>query len=428
MNIIVKNGTVLTHENGFIKSDILIKDGVIAKIDEIIEEEAETVVDASDQLVLPGLVNCHNHAAMSLFRGYSDDLRLMDWLEKRIWPIEDQMSEDDVYWCTLLAITEMIKTGTTTFADMYFHMEAVASAVSTSGIRASLCRGLIPQGRKRKDLLRSVEDFTQKYHKSSDGRITCMIGPHAPFTCPPDFLEEVLSVSDLLNIPIHIHLAETSEEVEQIYAQYKKSPTRYLYDLKVFDRKCLLAHSVNLSRDDVHLMIGKDVSISHNPVSNMKLGCGVAPIPLMLKLGINVALGTDGLGSASTLDMFEEIKAVAWMQKNHHGDPTILEAPTLMKMATSNGAQALGITDVGEIKIGNKADIIIVTKHTPRLHPLRKDNILASLCYSVNGADVTTSIVNGNVLMKDRKILTYDELEVYKKVQEISNKLLGGIV
>lgn len=425
MSILIKNAKIVKSfsQKEFI-GDILIVDDVICKIDRSIDIETDVMIDASDMIAMPGLINCHNHAAMSLFRGYCDDLRLMEWLNHKIWPAEDKLKGEDIYWGTLLSIAEMISTGTTTFADMYFYMENVAEAVEQSGIRASLCRGVMPSGDLTNKKLQQAETLVEKYHGSADGRITCMFGPHAPFTCPPDFLNVIMNLSEKYKVPIHIHLAETTEEVEMIYRTYGKSPTKYLLELGILDYHVNLAHAVNLSRDDVYLLRNTRGGITYNPISNMKLGCGVSPIILMHELGIVTGLGTDGAGSASTLDMFEEMKAAAWMQKNYTNDPTSICAEKVLSMATEDGAKVLNLqNEIGVIEVGKKADVILIDENIPVFSP-KTDNLYALLAYAGSGYNVRTSIINGKLVMKDREILTFDLNEVMKRSQKIVEKFI----
>lgn len=281
--ILIKNGLVLSMAScspDILKNDILIEGDKISKIGQNLPPEGvEKVIDAGGRVVLPGLINCHNHAAMALFRGYSDDLRLMDWLEQKIWPAEDRMNGDDIYWGTKLAAAEMIKSGTTTFADMYGFMGNVAEAVCDSGMRASLCQGLVFHDGKGDKRIEHTYRLFENWHGKAGGRITAMIGPHAPYTVPPDKMKLVMDLAAGLDAAVHIHLAETSEEVDQMREMYGKSPTRYLADPGFF-KSChvLLAHAVHLSGDDINLLKKIRGGISHNPVSNMKLGCGVAPV------------------------------------------------------------------------------------------------------------------------------------------------------
>lgn len=426
MSILIKNAQIITMEKSkeVFYGDISIEGSIIKKIGKELVEEADEIIDACGMVAMPGLINCHNHAAMALFRGYSDDLRLMDWLSKKIWPAEEKLKPEDIYWGSLLAIAEMIRSGTTTFADMYMSMEQVAKAVHQSGIRASLSRGMVYSPQQPTSNLDEGELFVEKFHNASDGRITCMFGPHAPFTCPPDFLTAVMNRAAKHNVPIHIHLAETSEEVDIMFKKYGKSPTKYLADLGLFKHHVLLAHAVNLSQADVFLLQGIKGGVSHNPVSNMKLGCGVAPILLMHELGITVGMGTDGAGSATTLDMFEEMKAAAWMHKNKTQDPPAVNAEDILRMATCEGAKVLGILDkVGSLKEGKQADVILINMEEPHLYP-RTNNLKAILAYCASGFNVQTSIINGKIVMKNREIVSFDVKEVLKECQKIVQRIM----
>lgn len=425
---LIQGGLVLSmvsQEPDIFVKDVLIKDSTIAKIEDHIPTDGmEKVINAKGKVVMPGLINCHNHAAMVLFRGYCDDLRLMEWLSEKIWPAEDRLTGEDVYCGTMLAAVEMLKSGTTTFADMYFFMDEVAAAVRDSGIRASLCQGLLFIDNNVDRRLKATQDLFEKWRGQADGRITTMVGPHAPYTCPPDSLKIVMELASNLNSAIHIHLAETSEEVNKMFSQYGKSPTKYLADLGMFAyHNVLLAHAVHLSRDDLYLLKDLKGGISHNPVSNHKLGCGAAPIKELRELGVTVAIGTDGAGSATTLDMFDEIKLAAWQQKNRFFDPTVITAYELLRMATLEGAKALGLDkEVGTIEVGKQADIIIIDIEKPHLYP--HNDICALLAYSANGADVDTTIINGQVVMENRKLININEREVLRMAQECANRIL----
>jgi 5-methylthioadenosine/S-adenosylhomocysteine deaminase len=427
-SILIKNGLLLsmTTEKPIIENvDILIVDDIISKIESQISEEFyDKVIDASDKIVMPGFINCHNHAAMALVRGYCDDLRLMEWLKQKIWPVEDRLTGDDIYWGTTLAAAEMIKSGTTTFADMYFFMDEVATAVQDIGMRASLCQGLLFHDGNVERRVRATQDLFSKWRGKAEGRITTMVGPHAPYTCPPDKLRFVMELARELNSPIHIHLAETKEEVDQMFEEYGKSPTKYLADFGLFDEHhVLLAHAVHLSREDIYLLKGMRGGISHNPVSNLKLGCGVMPLPELREMGITIGMGTDGAGSATTLDMFEEMKASAWIQKNRSYDPTTITAYQILQMATIEGAKVLGLDEsIGSIAVGKKADINIIDLEKPHLYP--RNDICALLAYSANGADVETTIINGRVVMENRFLLTVNEKEVLRKANKSAKRII----
>jgi len=427
--VLIKNGLVLSMaaERPVISAgDILIEGSIIAKIGKSLPAEGvDKRIDARGKVIMPGLINCHSHAAMALFRGYSDDLRLMDWLSKKIWPAEARIRGEEIYWGTMLASAEMIRSGTTTFADMYAFMEDVAAAVRDSGMRASLCQGLAFRderaGLKR---IKYTYRLFENWHGQAGGRITAMVGPHAPYTVPPDKMRLVIDLAAELNAAVHTHLAETSEEVDQIREMYGKSPTRYLADLGLFDScRVLLAHAVHLTGEDISFLRGIKGGISHNPVSNMKLGCGVAPVVDLRRAGVTVGLGTDGAGSSSTLDMFQQIKTAAWLQKNHLGDPAAITAYEVLRMATVEGSRALGLEkETGTLEEGKKADIIIIDIEKPHLYP--HNDICSLLAYSATGADVDTTIINGQIVMEKRVLLSMDEKEVMKKARECAAKIL----
>lgn len=426
--LLIRSGQIISmtsEQPEILESDILIEGNKIVSIDNNISAEGvDRTIDARGKVIIPGLVNCHNHAAMVLFRGYSDDLRLMEWLSQKIWPAEDRLTSEDIYWGTMLACNEMIKSGTTTFADMYFYMEDVARAVEQTGLRASLCQGLVFNDEYSEKRLQASRDLFKNWNGGAGGRISVMIGPHAPFTCPPDKMKLAMELAGELRAPIHIHLAETVEEVNQMFEWYGKSPTKYLADLGLLSYDhVVLAHAVNLSRDDLYLLRELKGGIAHNPVSNQKLGCGTAPVIELRELGVTVGLGTDGAGSATTLDMFEEIKAAAWLQKNKTGDPTSLTAYEVLKMATIEGARTLGLDrEIGTLEPGKKADIIIIDMDKPHLYP--QNDIFALLAYSANGADVDTVIIDGEIIMQGRQIQPFDEKEVMQRAQDCADRVL----
>jgi 5-methylthioadenosine/S-adenosylhomocysteine deaminase len=380
----------------------------------------------SGDLVMPGFVNAHTHAAMTLFRGYADDIPLMEWLEKKIWPVEARLKKEDIYWGTLLAICEMIKGGTTCFADMYFHMEEVARACWESGIRASLAQGLIGLDKiKGMTGLKESKSLIQNWHRKGDGRITIMLGPHASYTCPPAYLQKVMKMAEQLDVPIHIHLAETRGEVEECLKVYGKTPVNLVNDLGLFEHDILAAHCVHLSPGEIDLLAEKEVAIAHNPGSNLKLGSGVAPLIDLLKKDALVSLGTDGAASNNNLDMVEEMRLAALLQKGLGEDARAIPAQTALKMATLNGSGALFLDEeVGTLRKGSKADLIIMQLKKPHLFPLH--NLLAHLVYSAGSSDVDLVMVNGKVLMEKRKLLTIDEERVLFETQKRALELVKG--
>jgi len=384
----------------------------------------DRTIDGHDRVVLPGLVNSHTHTAMTLLRGYADDMPLMEWLENKIWPLEAKLTGDDVYWGTMLAISEMLKSGTVCFADMYFFMDAAARAVENSGIRAVLSRGMVGVGPEKEIAFSESRDMVKKWQGACNGRITCRLGPHAPYTCPPDYLERVMQLSDELGVGLHIHIAETRVELEDIKRIYGSTPVVHLDKLGLFERPVLAAHCVHVDAADIEILAAKQVGVAHNPESNMKLASGIAPIQQMLKAGIKVALGTDGASSNNNLDMLQEMRSASFLQKVYLQDSTVIPAWQALQMATANGARALGLGhEMGQLKPGYKADMIIIGLKQPNMLPAYDP--ISNIVYSAQAADVETVIVDGNILMEDRVIKTFDEEEVLAQVKECALRLVG---
>ncbi|WP_433583651.1 amidohydrolase [Paenibacillus amylolyticus] len=430
MSILIQQATILTMKDADapFTGDIRVEgDRIIQIADHILPQPQDEIIDCRNKIAMPGLINAHQHTPMSLLRGFSDDLKLMDWLERKMLPAEARMNPEDIYWGAKLSMAEMIRSGTTAFADMYIHMNEIAEVVKQTGMRASLTRGMVfmeDDGGRR---LQEAIDLVQRWSGASDGRITTMYGPHSPYTCPVEPLREVIALAVTEDIPLHIHLAETKEEVVKIRERYGMTPTEYLEEAGMFEQAhVLLAHGVHLNRRDIGRLKGMRGGVAHNPVSNLKLGCGIAPITEMLAQGINVGIGTDGAGSATTVDMFEEIKAATWLQKLDYGDPTRLPAKDVLSMATRGSASLLGLQDeVGMLEVGCKADLILIDLAKPHLQPVHEVESL--LAYSVNGADVDTTIVNGQILMRGRKLLTIDEDELYREVKVRAKRIVEGI-
>lgn len=410
--ILLKNATMIAADGASCTADIAIENDKIHAIGNVKDTwKAERVIDCTEHLAIPGFINTHTHAAMTLLRSYADDMKLMDWLENRIWPVEAKMKSDDIYWGTMLGIAEMIKTGTTTFADMYADMDRVGDAVAETGIRAVLCRGMIgvaPNG------LRALEEnkaLFREYHNAAEGRITVMFGPHAPYTCPPDFLKKVIVEAKKVNAELHMHLAETQGEVEDCVKQYGKTPIALMEEVGLFECGVLAAHCVHLSEADMEIMARRRVRVAHNPGSNMKLASGVAPVAELMKKGIVVGLGTDGVSSNNNLDMLEEMHLAALLHKVHLMDPLVIPAFTALQMATTQGAQALGFgNSIGRLTEGCKADITLLSMRGTQWYP--RHDIASLLVYSANSAAVDTVLVNGKILLEQGKLTTIDEERV----------------
>ncbi|MBP2030471.1 5-methylthioadenosine/S-adenosylhomocysteine deaminase [Methanohalophilus levihalophilus] len=425
-DILIKNGYVLTMDpskGDLGNGEVAIDGNKIVYVGDSYEGSAENVIDAKGMVVMPGLVNTHTHAGMALLRGYADDLPLSSWLEDHIWPVEAKLTPEDLYIGTKLACLEMIKSGTTCFADMYIHMDNVAKAVEECGIRAALSYGMIDLGDKEKaeHELKEGKRFVCEFNGAADGRITAMYGPHAPHTCSRDFLIRVREQARKDNVKVHIHVLETEAELNQMKTQFGMCSVNMLDEAGFLDGDVLAAHCIWLSGGDMDILRDRCVNVSHNPVSNMKLASGIAPVPELLDRGVNVSLGTDGCASNNNLDMFEEMKMAALLHKVNSMDPTVVDARTVLEMATVNGAQALGI-QAGMLKEGNFADLIIVDMNQPHLTPLY--DVASHLVYSARGSDVVTTIVNGQLLMKDGVVLPMDENEVLKNATAISKRLV----
>lgn len=403
------------------KVDILINENRIEKIEKLINEsEADLKINAKNMIVMPGLVNTHTHLAMSIFRGYKDDQKLVDWLENAIFPVEDKLQPDDIYWNSCLSCIEMVKSGTTTCNDMYFGMNKAVEAIENVGLRAVVAWCLTD------DSIRDKVEQTKKYAKkynNKDSLITVFTSPHAPYTCNPDTIRLCVDLAKELNTGLHIHLSETLEEEKIIEERYSKRGTEYLKDLGVFDVPVVLAHGIYISDSDMEILKNIKGGISHNPISNCKLSSGICNVTGLRKNGINVGLGTDGIGSTSTLDMFEEMKTAAYLQKVNTMEPTSINAYEILKMATIEGAKVLGLDkEIGTLEVGKKADIIFIK--TDKIHLCPENDVSANIVYSANGADVDTVIIDGKLVMQNRKMINIDEKEVIKQVKKVAKRLL----
>lgn len=381
------------------------------------------IVQAKGKVAMPGLVNAHCHAAMTLFRGYADDLPIKEWLEDKIWPVEAKLTAKVVYWGTMLSCAEMVKSGTTAFADMYFFMDEAARAVEKTGMRACLSTGLIGVLPGTRYGLDEGRDFCKKWNGGAGGRITTMLGPHAPYTCPPKFLDKVMDAAHELGTPLHIHLSETEFEVKKSIEDYGASPVKFVSGLGLFDLPTLAAHCVHLCDGDIEILAEKTVCVAHNPGSNMKLGSGIAPVPKMLRAGVNVGIGTDGAASNNNLDMFEEMRLTALLHKAGLQDPTVCPAGEALAMATRKGAAALRLGhETGALEVGKKADIILVDFNALHLSPVY--DYVSHIVYAARACDVTHTIVDGKLVMEDRKILTVDEEEIIAEVDRCVRNVL----
>ena len=427
---LISNGIFISNKEDktSIKGCMVIEGSQITYIGEEVPEPLENydeVIDGTNKLYMPGLVNTHGHAAMSLLRGYGDDLALQVWLEEKMWPMEGKFTSQDVKWGTRLSILEMIKGGTTTFVDMYDHMNEVALAVQESGMRGVLTRGVIglcPPDVQTAKLIEATE-FAKNWHGKADGRITTMMSPHAPYTCPPDYIERIVQAAHDLNLPIHTHMSETRREVEGNVEQYGARPVAHLEKLGVFTRPTLVAHGVHLNDEEIAILQKYDVRVSHNPGSNLKLASGVARLPELLRAGVKVSLGTDGAASNNNLDMFEEMRLAALIHKGVSGDPLAVPAKEALLLGTRMGAESIWLEDVGLLEPGMKADFIALDIDQP--HFLPKTDFVSHIVYSACAKDVVDVCVDGKWIVRKGECLTLDEEKIKREFELCFDNLKG---
>lgn len=422
--ICFKNGLYYSSkEKNFVPGDVLVEGAKIVAIGQVQDEGAE-IVDLQGKLLAPTFVNSHTHVAMGLLRGHGSDKNLGDWLNHYIWPAEAKLTDEDVFIGTQLGILEMISSGTTAFAEMYDHAEAIAEAVSLAGVRANICRGSVGMFDETYRGVKENQVLFKKWHNQAEGRIRVTYGPHAPNTCPPDYIKAMVEAAKADHAGIHIHLAETKDEVEFMLKNYQKTPTQYLQDLGVFDLDVptIIAHGVYLLPEDQVLLVNKKAVLAHNPVSNMKLASGRADVPAYLKMGGSVSLGTDGASSNNTLDMLREMQIAALLHKLATYDPTMLAVHEVFEMATICGAEALGFRQIGEIAVGKEADLQIIDTFKP--HHVPWTDHLANLVYSARSGDICAVYCQGKCLYKDGEFLTLDKEKIMHEAKKVADRIL----
>ncbi len=424
MNILLKNGLVLQHDSkkfSIEEKDLYISEDKIIGIGDCPQGfVADKTVDASQKFIVPGLINAHTHAYMTLLRNAADDLAFDDWLFKNVMPMEEQLTEEDAYWGSLLACMEMIKTGTTSFLDMHMFKNQTAFAAKKIGMRAMISRGLVGSAEDVGNSHRIDEAFAEMKEQQDDLLSFCL-APHAIYTCDIDFLKHVSELAYQNQLRLNIHLSESKNEVENCRKQHNLTPVELLEKIDFFKVPTIAAHCVNLTEKDIEILKRHDVNAVTNPVSNMKLGNGFAPMKELLQAGINVCIGTDGAASNNTLNLFREMSILSFAHKGNNVDACFLNALETFNLATINGAKALGNDLLGRIAVGMKADLSIINLNTPQLQPC--SNLMSAIIYSMNGSEVESVIINGNFVMENNKFTNVDEEEVYANVNKIRRRI-----
>jgi 5-methylthioadenosine/S-adenosylhomocysteine deaminase len=446
MNLLIHDGTIMTMQKGKV-----IHQGAIAVEDQTIIDMGKTSklkseygtgyekIDAKGKVVMPGLINTHQHAAMSLLRGYADDIPLQEWLEKWIWPIEKHITAHDIYTGALLTAIESIMGGTTTVNTMYHYTpeENEAKAFVDAGLRGVI--GHVCFSWREEEDRKALEELAKSWHNKADGLIRTSVDPHAPYTVSPEYMKELNEIRKELNkkygsenAPIigHIHVAETVDELEKIQKAFgvrlKNGVMAYLDELGTLDEHLIVAHGVALTERDISVMKHRDVKISHNPISNLKLASGISPISKILEKGLTVSLGTDSPCSNNTADMFEVMKTTALIHKGISKNPTLLPAKEVLEMATVKGAKALcWEKEIGSIEVGKKADLAIIDFNKPHFCPLY--NEASHLVYAAKSSDVETVVVNGKIIMENRELTTLKVERIMESVEKIKNSLLNKL-
>jgi 5-methylthioadenosine/S-adenosylhomocysteine deaminase len=421
----VAGGRVLRPDGSVEEADVLVdrREGTIIDVGTDLTHRADETLDATGSVVMPGLVNAHTHAAMTLLRGYADDKPLDAWLREDIWPAEAALEPADVRAGTDLALLEMIRSGTTAFGDMYFHVGEVVDAVDEAGLRARVGHGIVTVGKDVETAHDDIEeglDVARAYDGAADGRVKTAVMPHSLTTVSDQAFAECVAAAEEIGVPLHLHANETRDEVEPIVGEYQKDPLAYADDLGVLGGKTFLAHGVHVSDEEIDLLAEHDSKIVHCPASNMKLASGMAPVQRYLDSGVTVALGTDGAASNNDLDLFDEMRDAAMVGKLAADRADAVAAPAVVEMATQGGADALGLPG-GRIEPGEAADLAVVSLDAPHLTPVH--DVVSHLVYAARGSDVRHTVCDGQVLMRDREVLTLDVERVKRDARDRAARL-----
>ena len=416
------NGTIL-HD-----TDILITGTQITHIGSVpADTQADEIIDAQGCAALPGFFNAHCHSPMTFERGWAEDLPFPRWLNEKIWVAESALTPDDVYWGAALAACEMIRSGTVGFNDHYFYMDRVAEVVEQSGLKAQLAWCVFGIG-DDKEIGPGAEDqiaFSHQWKNAADDRIHTCLGPHSPYVCPPEFLAHIVEVAAAHDMAIHLHISESLDQVNNSRERHGKTPVEQLNDLGVFDHPTIGAHCLALTGEDPAILAEKGVSVVRTPITYMKLAMPIrTPVTALQAAGITaIALGSDGPASNATMDMWEIVRQQVWLEKYAQENPEALPGDTALRMATQNGARAMGFTGSGVLAEGNPADLMLVNLDRPHLRP--RHDLIANLVHTAKGADVTHLIVNGRLLMRDRTLLTLDEERILYEAEQRALRMVN---
>ena len=423
MKTILKNATLLP-EYGYEakRCNLLIADGIIQTITtQEIADAADETVDCNGNLLMPAFYNIHCHAAMTLFRGYGEDLPLQRWLEEKIFPAEELLTPNSVYVATKLAIAEMLRNGIASFSDMYMFEDSVARAVLETGIKANLSRSLVSFDPgfdlKTDSRFAEAKALVKEYQNAGEGRVKIDLSLHAEYTNRPRYCAEVAEYAVANGLRMQLHLSETEKEHKECIARHGKTPTAFFRDLGVLNTPTTAAHCVYVTDEDIEILAQKGVSVAHNPVSNLKLGSGVMPIRKMLDAGVNVGLGTDGVASNNRLDVLREMQTAAVLHKGINRNPAIIKAHELPTLATVNGARAQGRDDCGRVEIGKRADLILIDRNS--LHNLPTYDDYAMIAYSADSRDVKMTMVDGRILYRNGEYTLIDEERLRFESREV---------
>lgn len=434
MRILIQNVNIVTvDENMSIiyNGCIGIEENLISFVADDKESElltnfkADKIIYGNGRFIMPGLVNAHTHSPMTILRGIADDLPFDEWLFQRIVPIEDQLTAEDVYWGAVLGMAEMIRCGVTCFADMYFYADIIVNAIEKVGMRANICG--VPMKRAQNSFgaeIAEYRSYLKKWRNNQNGLIKGYVCIHSIYTHDEETIRSYIGLAKELETGIHIHVSETLQETQYMQEKYKKSTVKMLDEWGAFDVNTIAAHCVHLEEEDLNILREKKVNPVHNPSSNLKLANGIADISKMMDYEINACLGTDGAASNNNLNIIEEMHIAALLQKGLKRDPTALKAEQVIRMATVNGGKALGFgPDIGCIKKGAKADLIII--NTDQLHLTPMNNIHTAIVYSLQGSDIDTVIINGDIIMEDKELKTIDEEKLKFKIRKMVQRFIS---